>query len=462
MPLNASEAAYIAANRFGLGIKPGELDRIAANPQGWLKAQIGNTGDLVRIIPHQLKSSSDMLWVVQQAREMRDKDPEKQKEINKQARETWMEESYIRFQNAVQTATPFAERLTHFWGNHFTVSGKSKAILSGIIGSFEREAIRPHVFGYFEDMVIAAEQHPAMLQYLDNAQSIGPNSQAGKRRKRGLNENLAREIMELHTLGVNGGYTQADVIALAKIITGWSLKPPKIEGRPGFMFVPQMHEPGVKTLLGRNYGTQGDAAQTAQAINEGVAALRDLARHPATARFVATKLARHFIADTPPQSAIDKLESAFKSSRGHLPTVYKTLVDMPEAWHSDAGKFKPPHDYLISVYRLSGATIGGADAKRRIQQALVLFDHQPFMALSPAGWGDTEGEWLSPDSLINRVEWAYSFARQIQNSIPDPTALAQGTIGPVTPATGLTAIAQAPSKADAIALVLASPAMMRR
>ncbi len=486
MPNRTPLDAFIAANRFGYGLRGiDELNRIAADPQQWLLGQIGDRRNPGTTITADLPTSSDMIARFRASRDAKDR--ETMNDFNKDARETLNDEIFFRFRHAVSTDRPFAERLVEFWSNHFTVSGKSKVIVIGLLGAFEREAIRPHVFSTFEDLLLAAERHPAMLQYLDNAQSIGPNSQAGRRRKKGLNENLAREILELHTLGVDGGYTQADVIALAKIITGWTVKPPQIEGKDGFMFVPQMHEPGVKVFLGHRYGSEAalasptgnkksdrraakSANQSAPApilangdgFEEGASALRNLARHPSTARFICTKLARHFIADNPPAAAIAALESVFLRTKGSLPDVYRALIGLNEVWHTPLAKFKPPHDYLVSVFRITGIVPDEERGRGAIMQGLTMFDHMPFMALSPAGWGDTEGDWLSPDALMNRVDWAYSFARQVQSQIADPVAFAKGAIGPATTAAALTAIAQAPSKADAIALVLAAPATMRR
>src|SRR5690606_7407208 len=243
-----------------------------------------------------------------------------------------------------------------FWSNHLCISASAKAIVAPISGAYEREAIRPHVLGRFEDMVLASAQHPAMLLYLDNAQSIGPASRAARavRRpragaQRGLNENYARELLELHTLGVNGGYTQQDVQELARILTGWT-----VGGLPGarrdatsgpvrFAFEPMLHEPGAKTLLGRRYADEGE--------DEGRRAIEALCRHPATARFIATKLVRHFISDEPPAAAVDAVAGAFADSDGDLRVTLRALVDHPESWSAAHRKFRTPQDWLIAVLR---------------------------------------------------------------------------------------------------------------
>jgi uncharacterized protein (DUF1800 family) len=241
-------------------------------------------------------------------------------------RPIYIDEAHARFAHAVGTERPFLERLTQFWTNHFAVS-IDKIVVLGLAGAFEREAIRPNVTGNFTGLLLAVEKHPAMLLYLDNQTSIGPHSRAAQfvahrsRRKLDINENLAREILELHTLGVNGGYTQADVTEFARVLTGWTARPMMNApggGAAGFAFVAARHEPGARTLLGKTYAEDGMA--------QGEAVLRDLAAHPATAQFVATKLARHFIADEPPPEAVARIARAFRDSDGHLPTVYGALL----------------------------------------------------------------------------------------------------------------------------------------
>jgi uncharacterized protein (DUF1800 family) len=314
----------IAANRFGLGARPGDLSAIGGDGRDWLRAQLKDAApQLARWAPapvdSQLKSSSDILA---QALELRREIRASRKvaaagedtmaaqvaalmKVPQLLRPIYIEEVTTRFRQAVVTDQPFVERLTQFWTNHFAVS-VDKNLLLGLAGSLEREAIRPHVLGNFSEMLLAVERHPAMLLYLDNHLSVGPNSRAarsiGRRhseRKIGINENLARETLELHTLGVGGGYTQADVTSYAEVITGWSIggeQGRRPQGVPGqFMFRTELHEPGAKVVLGKRYADTG--------YDQGVAVLRDLASNRSTARFIATKLARHFIADDPPGKA---------------------------------------------------------------------------------------------------------------------------------------------------------------
>ncbi|MBL8157578.1 MAG: DUF1800 domain-containing protein, partial [Anaerolineae bacterium] len=228
---------------------------------------------------------------------------------------------------------PFLERLVWFWSNHFTISVLKQRMIF-VAGGYEREAIRPNVLGRFEDLLIATVRHPAMLLYLDNAFSIGPDSPAGRFTGRGLNENHAREILELHTLGVNGGYTQTDVIELARVLTGWSVDRQGTDNDNGFKFFPNRHQPGTKTLLGKTYAEAGEA--------EGRQALIELARHPSTARHIATKLARHFIADEPPPQAVARLERVFRDTGGDLKAMAIAIVDEPAAWQPSLTKMRTP------------------------------------------------------------------------------------------------------------------------
>lgn len=463
---------YIALNRFGFGASLDEVTRIVrmGGAARWLEDQIRKGASNALMRDDTLRSSAETLDEWQQAQAMKKSDKKQKiiRQTRKKQREEFMSEMHLRLQKAVESRYPFAERLVHFWSNHFTVSGKAKAIITGMLGAYEREAIRPHVFSSFEDMLLAAETHPAMLIYLDNHQSIGPNSPIGKRRKRGLNENLAREIMELHTLGVNGGYTQRDVTEFAKIITGWSVRGAKQDGAAGYRFNYGAHEPGAKYVMGVQYGSPEVVKNRQQAEflaqQEGRMALKDFARHPSTAKFIATKLARHFIADNPPPAAIKALTNSFIQSRGYLPDVYRTLIGIKEIWQQPLPKYKPPYDYIVTVFRMLGVSLDDNKAKTAVKQALTMMDHVPFMALSPAGWGDVEGEWLSPDSLMNRIEWGHSLAGRYQRQIlvDDPSQFAERTIGALLSAEEMTAIKRAPSKADAISLALLSPAALRR
>ena len=258
----------------------------------------------------------------------------------------------------------FVERLVAFWSNHFCISATKGEPARIWAGSFEREAIRPHVLGRFADMLKAVEQHPAMLFFLDNQQSLGPDSRAGQNRKRGLNENLAREIMELHTLGVGGGYTQDDVTSLARIITGWTFAGPQGKlGAPGsFVFNANAHQPGPQLLLGKTYDDNG--------VAQGEAALADIARHPSTAKFIATKFARHFVADDPPPALVARLQDVFRKTDGDLKALAAALVDSDEAWQAPLTKMRTPLRIPGRDRPAAGADSGGSrPLSRRPQSA---------------------------------------------------------------------------------------------
>jgi uncharacterized protein (DUF1800 family) len=378
------------------------------------------------------------------------------------------EEFAARLQSAASAQIGFKERLALFWANHFTVAGVNPRVRI-VCGSFEREAIRPHVAGRFEDMLQAAESHPAMLMYLDNAQSIGPASQAGRNRKRGLNENLAREILELHTLGVDGGYTQADVTRFAETLTGWTVVGAQANGgEPGtFIFRPQMHEPGSRKVVGRDY------PQTAQ--DQGKAVLGDLARHPSTARHIATKLVRHFIADAPPPAAIKRVQDAFTSSDGQLMAVYEALLSAPEAWAPATVKLRTPYEYAIALYRalklpllttpetgtsgLGGASIAVSEINQ-ITRLLNLTGQPVFSAPSPKGWPDDAAAWSAPDAFKTRLDMAETAARRV--AMLRPLELAQDVLGPRLSDETQTAIRRAETSYQGLALMIMSPEFQRR
>ncbi|MEZ2406713.1 uncharacterized protein (DUF1800 family) [Bosea sp. OAE752] len=365
---------------------------------------------------------------------------------------TYRDEVKSRVDLALAAETGFGERLVMFWSNHFCIGATKSNICRVMAGAYEREAIRPHVFGRFEDMLIAAESHPAMLDFLDNRQSIGPNSPAGRRQRRGLNENLAREIMELHTLGVSGGYNQADVTNLARIITGWTVVGREgVLGFPGsFAFNAGLHEPGVTPLLGRSYDQPGRA--------QGVAALTDLARHPSTAHFIATKLVRHFVADDPPPKLVDLLAATFRQSGGDLPSVYRALIGSDEAWKAPATKVRSPQEFLLASYRATGLQPNPG-------QILGLLGTmgQPFWQPSgPNGYADTNAAWASAEGIKTRIDVAAGWGRQTANAVPDPRSQADDILGPILSPETKQAVARAESRPQAIALLLMSPEFQRR
>ncbi|SMG56477.1 DUF1800 domain-containing protein [Paraburkholderia susongensis] len=391
-----------------------------------------------------------------------------------------------RVASALTTSTPFVERLVHFWANHFAVSTEKPGV-AVLAGSFEAEAIRPHVLGRFEDMLVAVERHPAMQLFLDQTRSVGPDSMAALRaaqrnpeNKRGLNENLAREIMELHTLGVRSGYSQDDVTEFARALTGWTLagnparaganavsnananananaianagrRAPGQDAEPGsFVFRPALHEPGARTIMGRRYDEPGE--------QQALAILIDLANSPATAQHVGTKLARHFVADNPPPGVSERLAAAFERSGGDLPTVYRALIDMPEAWAPQAVKFKTPWEWTISSMR----GLGWQDLGNLQSAPIFTQLGQPvWRPGSPAGYDDIAASWAAPDALVRRVEVAQRFAARVGDRLDARTlghTLLAGSLSEPT----ASAVSRAESASTAIALLLVSPDFQRR
>ncbi|MDH4005297.1 MAG: DUF1800 domain-containing protein [Gammaproteobacteria bacterium] len=465
------EATVIATNRFGLGARPGDFDIVDRNPQAWLLDQLqgpSRTPGDIRELPHSSTVLTDVQALRREERQ-RKKSPDNDnpdvtsvEKYGQVARGHFMDQVAARYRTATASDYPFYERLVHFWSNHFAISADQQP-LPTITGLFENEAIRPHVAGKFADMLIAAEQHPAMILFLDNQRSIGPNSQFGKRANRrnkdrtiGLNENLAREILELHTLGVNGGYTQEDVTTFAKVITGWSIGGTNengrfAEGEPGtFEFRESFHEPGKKTILGKSYRQRE--------VDQGEAVLRDLAVHPSTAKFLATKLARHFVADEPPAELVGKLSATYLESDGDLSVVYQALVQADEPWREIHAKYKTPHEFVVSTFRAFNRV---PDDARFIVRALELMGQTTFRPGSPEGWPDTAEQWGGADGLYKRIEWCNTVARVV-GSKARPVELGDAVLGPGMSMTTRKSIARAENGVQGLTLLLASPEFQRR
>ena len=365
---------------------------------------------------------------------------------------TFRTEALARFQHATLAEVGFVERLVAFWSNHFCISATKGEPARIWAGAFEREAIRPHVLGRFANMVRAVEQHPAMLYFLDNQQSLGPNSRAGINRKRGLNENLAREIMELHTLGVGGGYTQADVTSLARIITGWTFAGPQGQLAPpgSFAFAVNAHEPGPQVLLGKTYDDNG--------LQQGEAALYDLAHHPSTAKFIATKLARHFVADDPPPALVQRLADTFRKTDGDLAAVSRALVDSDEAWSAPLTKIRTPYDFMIASGRMLAVI---PPEPGRYLNPLNLLGQPLWSPAGPNGFADTNAVWASPEGMKLRLDLAAQIGERTGDNV-EPRDLIHVVAGDaVTPETKR-AIELAESRKQAMALLLMSPEFQRR
>lgn len=451
-------AAAIAAHRFGLG-EP-QLAPLVADPQAWLLAQLG-PGD--RALGDGLLDGAAALERLRGPAANR----------AEATREIVLADQRSRQLTALATTRPFAERLVRFWANHFTVS-LAKGAARGLVGAFEREAIRPHIDGPFEQLLWAATTHPAMLRYLDNQQSAGPRSRivgrAARRAERmgeearvsGLNENLAREVLELHTLGANhasgplgprGGYTQADVTSFAAVLTGWRTDPREPRRMPPFD--PDWHEPGDKTVLGRRY-------------REGPEALRqllgELARHPSTAHFLAGKLARHFVADDPPPALVERLAARYRETGGQLGEVCRTLVRSPEPWAGPPAKLKTPEEFVLSsarVLEIGTRVSEPGPLPRLLAEGSALLGQRPQTAPSPAGWPDRAEEWTGPEALWKRIEWATRVGDRLGRRV-DAREVASASLGPWLGDTARRQIERAADGAQALALLLLAPEFQRR
>lgn len=486
--------AALAVHRFGFGPRPGELRAIAGDPRGWVKSQIGPQAATPPQIAALPSAEDDLLafgrWLVRRrmangnAAQLEER-AARQGVTQEDLRQLSVEEDFVenfrarvtravgaRVEAAMTSETPVHERLVHFWSNHFTVSAAKPGAIA-LPPSFEKDAIRPHVGGRFADMLLASTKHPGMVVYLDNWLSVGPNSQAARNPRRarrlpnggrpsGINENLAREILELHTLGVNGGYTQADVQALAQIITGWTYERPRLRdlvnddplhrsGAQLFEFDAAAHEPGPKTLLGATYAQTG--------VAQGEAALGDLARHPSTARFLATKLCRHYIADDPPPAAIARVERAFRESDGDLRRTMEALVDSPEAWETPFAKFKRPEEYALALLRIANLRTLPQGAGIAALQAM---GQRPYSAPGPDGWADIEDAWLTADLVWKRLEFAQAYATRIASADLDPVQVGQICLGPLMSEETQMAVQRAESPAQGLAILFGAPEMQRR
>ena len=419
--------------RFGLGRRGTE--QLPADPGTWLLSQL-RAADPPRIDPFPSTASG--------LAALRDDRANKPMPGQSKARALFVAQAAGELGHAPTTAAPFQERLVWFWTNHFTVSLR-RGECTGVACAFIEEAIRPHVTERFSDMLLAVMRHPAMLLYLDNARSVGPNSPAGQNGKRGLNENLARECLELHTVSPAAGYTQADVTALARILTGWSIE---LQGEPqGFVFRPRAHEPGEHRFMGKTVplGEEG-----------GIAALQFLANHPATHRFLATKLVRHFVADDPAPADIRRIEAALRDTKGDLCAAAAALVGLESAWQPGT-KLRTPREFVVAAIR----ALDLPEDRRPNTLGLLGTLGEPFMsAPAPNGWPDKAADWAAPEAMMRRIDWANGFAGRL--GARDPVEIADLALGPLLRPATLDAMRRAGSRRDAFTLMLTSAEFQRR
>jgi len=472
--------AALALYRFGLGPRAGSIAGIASDPRGALLAELDGAG-AGRIGNADLLTSGTaarVAFAFQQAqRAARQAERAAQQaaapsggaslpQMNDQSapppapvpvrnpgpgmpQQIYLAEAKARIQAALGAEIGFLERLVWFWSNHFCVSA-DKGNVRQICGAYEREVIRANVLGRFSDMLLAAESHPAMLIYLDNARSIGPDSIAGLRQKRGLNENLAREILELHTLGVRTVYTQEDVTRFANVITGWTFVPFRQDPVRGgeFEFNPRMHQPGAQTVIGRSYPDAG--------MQQGRDVLAALARHPATAKHVAAKLARHFVADEPPPALVERLTKRFLATQGDLKEVTKALVAAPEAWEAPRAKLKRPGEWVVGMLRAAGIAPPDIDP---VMQAHNLLGEPLWRPSAPKGFADESAPWL--DGLAQRLDIANQFARRV-GAEADPREVFEQALAPLASSETRQAVLRAESRPQALALLFMAPEFQRR
>jgi uncharacterized protein (DUF1800 family) len=476
MAIDSKAEAALALHRFGLGPRPGSIASIASDPRGALLAELERPG-AGRIDDRELLSSAQAgraafeARAERRARQIVAQKAQKEAEAKgmsqdmaqatdaaksaataqaKQAptveRQMFLGEIKARLDAALAANIGFAERLVWFWSNHFCVSADK---VQSMTGGYEREAIRPHILGRYADMLLAAEGHPAMLFYLDNSASIGPNSIAGINRARGLNENLAREILELHTLGVRSVYTQDDVIGFAKVLTGWTIVSTNDNPEHGaeFIFNKRLHEPGPQRVVGKSYADTG--------VEQGRAVLADLARHPATARHIARKLARHFVADDPPPALVERLAKAFQDSDGNLKEVAKVLIASPEAWTTRQAKLKKPSEWVVAMVRAAGTS---ADPER-FARGQALLGEPLWRPPAPKGFADDEAAWI--DGVGQRLDIANVFAERIAARVDARVVLETG-LGPLASTETKEAVDRAESRQQALTIAFMAPEFQRR
>jgi uncharacterized protein (DUF1800 family) len=370
-----------------------------------------------------------------------------------------LELQQARLLRAVYSQRQLYEVMVDFWSNHFNIFA-AKGADRWLATAYDRDAIRPHAFGRFKDLLLATAQSPAMLFYLDNWLSAGSNAarSAPNNRRRGLNENYARELMELHTLGVDGGYTQKDVQEVARCFTGWTIRQPRSEGT--FFFEPRIHDSGEKMVLGTSIPPGGG-------MEDGLRVIDLLARHPSTARFISLKLARRLIADDPPPSLVNKAAEAFSNSAGDIPTVLRTLIDSPEFFSPEIyqAKVKKPLEFVASALRATGAEV---QLSHQLLRYLGRMGEPLFLAQPPTGYPDVAASWTSPDMLLTRINFATDLvAKRIPgtrvrlDSLGDKDSFAR-LIAPDAPSAETPSALAETEGSQALALLMAAPEFQRR
>ncbi|WJR66767.1 DUF1800 domain-containing protein [Neorhizobium sp. CSC1952] len=482
----------LAAIRFGYGLRPGEEPPADAEA---LLAQIEEGVSEKPGFPREgaagrLENATRVLSVLAaEAKARRAGNPNEgiRRETQREVQRTYRLDAMARMANAIHSPLGFYERLAGFWVDHFSTSVLKALPMRMIVPLYEAQAIRPNIGGSFSKLLSAAILHPAMLIYLDQNQSVGPDSPAGRRNRRGLNENLGRELLELHTLGAGSGYTQDDVRAAALVLTGLTVDNRTLE----VVYQPQLAEGGPITLLGRTYeDDEGDG-------QDHVLMLEDLAGSPKTARHVSRKLVRHFIADDPPDDMVEPMVEAWMRSQGNLTEIYRTMLSHPRAWAEPGRKIKQPFEFVVSGFRalglpeknfanlvsdlddedegpvgkameMAGAAATREEARRKARRANALtlgalqrMGQPVWQPPSPAGFADEVSVWLSASQLSERIAWSRMIARTFGQKT-EPSAFLEAALGDAARPETRQIVAQAPSKVHGITMVLASPEFNRR
>ncbi len=424
-----------ALNRFGLGRRG--IEPLPGDPVAWLAEQLD--GQDPRIATAEPAAPSAFAAIAKEDAANRVPEGIRPDFIGTRYRA----DLAAAMAQTLSTDRPFRERLVRFWTNHFTVSARAGGRVLAILGAYVQEAIRPHVTGSFQDMLMAVMRHPGMLFYLENDGSIGPRSVVGLRDKKGLNENLARECLELHTLGVSAGYSQADVTSFARVLTGWGVD----YSKSAFVFRPTWHEPGEKTVLGQSF-PEGEAG--------GVAALKFLAGHPATLSHIATRLVTHFTSDTPNPRDVATIAGVLRDTHGDLRAASMAVTRLESAWQPMT-KLRDPIDYAIAVFRALDITLADGGQVENLPGVLG----EPFWNPPlPNGWGDSAPEWTGGEAMVRRADFAWQLAGR--PAAPPAMVLAGRALGDLLSPRTRSQVTEASTPRDALALLLASPEFMRR
>lgn len=437
-------ASYLLHNRFGLGCRHdgGASDIV---PAAWAELALADPpADGLRASHEHQRH----VWSID-----RDKS-DGQQERNRANRDAYRAELRYRIEASLAAPVGFRERLVHFWSDHFTVSARNVR-LRGIVGAYEREAIRPHVTGRFADMLQAAALHPAMLIFLDNIGSVGAMSQVGQRRDSGLNENLAREILELHTLGAGNGYDQADITELARVLTGWTVHGERADAadQGRVRFLAAAHDGSARTVAGIDVSRHSGAAQARHVFDA-------LARHPRTAMHIGFKLAAHFTSERPPRALVERLARTFLEHDGHLPHLYKVLLEAPEVHEHPSWRYRSPLEHVTAMARAVPPQTRDRQFWQLIARSALNLGQAPWTANSPAGWPVEDTAWLASGALQKRLELAETLAAQLPQTV-DPRQLLE-TVLPGASVETRFAIAGAGTRQQGIALAFMAPEFLKR